>query len=538
MHPLLKTLRMIVDPNFAKEQLNRQVNSEIKRRYYEAGRASRATYSWAAASTSANAEIYGDLVMLRNRSRELVRNHGMAKKALRILKNNVIGTGIIPQPQTGDVSLDGKIGELWKRFADECDFGDQLDIYGLQALAYRSMIEGGDMLTRLHIGRVKGKGVPLELQLLEGDFLDHRKNTLLGDGGRIQQGVETHNGKRTQYWLFPEHPGDAPFTVPNAFASQPVTAANVLHLYEIERIGQIRGVPWFTAGMIDARQGQDYWQAELMRKRISACIAAIVLGGDDEGEMGIAGATQSGDGKPASENGPDGPIVTDTAGNRIEAFEPGMIALARGGKDIKFSTPPSDTSYPEYRVTHARDLATAWDVMYEQLTSDLSKGNFSSLKAGANEFRRACEVMQWLTFMPMWLTPVYRRFIDMGVVASQLPKGTPYAADYTVPMFESVDRLKDTQDDVASIRALLTSPQERIRRRGGDPEKVLAEAIDWHKQLLKAGVVSDADATLVQKPGAAASPALRPEDAGAGEQETTAGEEDATAKTSEGENAQ
>ncbi|HEY4112870.1 MAG TPA: phage portal protein [Rhizomicrobium sp.] len=533
MASLLERAIEAISPRAAlKREAARQL---LQLRRYEAARHSRATYGWLAASTSANAEIYGDLVTLRNRSRDLVRGHGMARKAVRVLKNNVIGTGIIPQPQTGDQLLNKKIADLWQRFADECDYAGQLDIYGLQALAYRSMIEGGEELTRLRIvSRGRARKIPLELQLLEGDFLDHRKNERL-DNGRIVQGVELQDGKRAGYWLFREHPGEFIPGSLQSYETDRIDAKSVLHLYEVERIGQVRGVPWLTPGMIDARHGQDYWMSELMRKRLQACQVAVVLGADDEDEAGIAGSTQTADGKPSPDIGPNGPVVEDAAGNRIEAFEPGMIAIARGGKKVEFTPIATDNTYSAVRAVNARDLAAAWDVMYEQITGDLSQGNFSSLKAGANEFRRSCETMQWLTFIPMWATPVYRAFIDACVVAGELPRGVPYTVDHTVPMFESVDRLKDTQDDVASIRALLTSPQERIRRRGGDPERVLAEAIDWHNALVKGGVVSDADAALVSKPGAATSPGLRPEGAGDGATETPAGEEDAS-QSSEGEN--
>jgi hypothetical protein len=49
-------------------------------------------------------------------------------------------------------------------------------------------------------------------------------------------------------------------------------------------------------------------------------VTAIVFG-DDEAQQGIA------------------PSVVDADGNRVEQFEPGLIAYARGGKDIRFEAP-------------------------------------------------------------------------------------------------------------------------------------------------------------------------------------------------------
>jgi flagellar biosynthesis/type III secretory pathway ATPase len=51
--------------------------------------------------------------------------------------------------------------------------------------------------------------VPLQLQVLEADFLDATKSGALSDG-RLVQGIEFDPvGKRRAYWLHGAHPGDA-----------------------------------------------------------------------------------------------------------------------------------------------------------------------------------------------------------------------------------------------------------------------------------------------------------------------------------------
>ena len=68
------------------------------------------------------------------------------------------------------------------------------------------------------------------------------------------------------------------------------------------------------------RDLDDYEVAELDRKKTESFVTAIVFG-DDEAQQGIA------------------PSVVDADGNRVEQFEPGLIAYARGGKDIRFNQP-------------------------------------------------------------------------------------------------------------------------------------------------------------------------------------------------------
>ncbi len=85
---------------------------------------------------------------------------------------------------------------------------------------------------------------------------------------------------------------------------------------------QARGVPWGAPVIRALRDLDDYELAEIMRKKTEACVTAIVFG-DDESQQGIA------------------PSVVGADGNRVEQFEPGLIAYARGGKDIRFNEPLS-----------------------------------------------------------------------------------------------------------------------------------------------------------------------------------------------------
>jgi lambda family phage portal protein len=463
--------------------VTREVTKELVKRGYDAGRVTRATWGWLSPSTSANAEVYYALITLRNRTRDLVRNNPHVSKALRVLVNNAIGTGISGVARTPNKKLNKKIDALWKEFIEGCDFAGQLDFYGLQRLAVRSMLEGGETVIRIR--RRAGKNMPFEIQLLEGDYIDHRKNEVT-NGGFVHQGISFDNeGKRLGYWLFRNHPGEFPYVIPESFVSDFVDAKNVLHLYEIQRIGQIRGVPWFAPGLLKARELDTYEEAELVRKRIESCVAAIVMGAEDETQEGIA------------------PKVVDANGEKVEQFEPGLIAIARGAKDIKFTSPAPTGSYAEYKRTQLQSLAAAWDMTYELLTGDLSRVNFSSIKAGINEFRRSIEVLQFSTVAPMMLSPLWRAFIDHNIAAGRLPAETPYDVEWTTPKFEAVDPLKEVDGDVAAVRSVLMAPQEAIRRRGYDPESVLAETAEWNRRLAAQGVVSDANPAQTGKTGTA-----------------------------------
>jgi lambda family phage portal protein len=259
----------------------------------------------------------------------------------------------MPRAASGDDKLDRKVDALFERWTADCDADGQLDFYGLQTLICREMVEAGEVLVRRRLRRASdGLAVPLQLQVLEADFLDATKSSNVG-AGRIVQGIEFDPvGKRRAYWLHPEHPGDAHGALRGGLDSRPVPATEIAHVYEKQRT-QARGVPWGAPVIRSLRDLDDYEVAELVRKKTEACVTAIVFG-DDESQQGIA------------------PTVVDADGNRVEQFEPGLIAYARGGKDIRFNQPSATGGYGEYKRASLHTISAGFRVPYELLTGDLS----------------------------------------------------------------------------------------------------------------------------------------------------------------------
>ena len=106
---------------------------------------SRLTADWVTSSTSADAEIDGSLVRLRNRSRQLARDNGYAQQALRCIVSNVIGTGVrmqaqVPMQSGGgrlDTTINDAIERRWAAWchADTCHAAGQLSLQEIARLA-------------------------------------------------------------------------------------------------------------------------------------------------------------------------------------------------------------------------------------------------------------------------------------------------------------------------------------------------------------------------------------------------------------------
>lgn len=466
----------------ARRVLARQAFEALTRGYDGAAKGRR-TEGWRAPGTSADTEVGVAGALLRDRMRDLVRNNPHAARAVAVLVNNIVGAGIMPRAASGNDTLDRKVDALFARWSATADADGQLDFYGLQTLICREMVEAGEVLVRRRLRRSSdGLPVPLQLQVLEADFLDATKSGVLG-AGRLVQGIQFNPiGKREAYWLHAEHPGDAYGAMQNGLQSRPVPAIEIAHVYEKQRT-QARGVPWGAPVIRSLRDLDDYEVAELVRKKTEACVTAIVFG-DDEAQQGIA------------------PSVVDADGNRVEQFEPGLIAYARGGKDIRFNQPSATGGYADYKRASLHTISAGFRVPYELLTGDLSQVNYSSIRAGLVEFRRQIDAVQWQLFIPMFCAPVWRWYCEAAWAAGLIP--TPdVPVEWSPPKFEAVDPQKDAMANLLSIRSGTMTLAEVIARQGRNPDAVLAEIAATNAKLDTLGLVLDSDPRRVTKTGSA-----------------------------------
>lgn len=207
-------------------------------RKYESASTGRRFDGWLTQSTSANTEINQSLVYLRNRHRALVRDNPWAARAVQAIVSNVVGYGF-----TQKVFGPKRTGQLFKAWwgSKACDADGRHNGAGLEALILRTVAESGECLIRRYPRPASFGPVPLQIRVLEPDYLDHGKTDALTNGGRILQGVEfDREGRRVAYWLFADHPGDL-LTV--SATSVRVDASDVAHVFRGDRPGRFAACP-------------------------------------------------------------------------------------------------------------------------------------------------------------------------------------------------------------------------------------------------------------------------------------------------------
>ena len=170
----------------------------------------RRALAWSVGNPGAVAALLFTQHELRAKSRDLVRRNAWANSALESYVANAIGTGIKPQSMVQDATVREAIQALWRDWTVDADAAGLTDFYGLQALACRAMLEGGEALVRLRYRRPEdGLPVALQLQVLEAEHLPVTLNTTAENGNLIRAGIEFDRlGRRVAYHLYRSHPED------------------------------------------------------------------------------------------------------------------------------------------------------------------------------------------------------------------------------------------------------------------------------------------------------------------------------------------
>ncbi len=431
---------------------------------------------------------------LRAKSRDLVRRNAWAAAGIEAFVANAIGTGIKPQSMVQDQATREAIHSLWWDWCEEADAAGLTDFYGLQALATRAMLEGGEALIRLRYRRTEdGLPVALQIQVLEAEHLPNTMNRDLPGGNVIRAGIEFDRlGRRVAFHLYRSHPNDgllAPMSSRGGFDAVRVDASEVIHLFRPLRPGQIRGEPWLTRALVKLNELDQYDDAELVRKKTAAMFAGFIT-------------------RMAPEDNLMGESAADANGVAMAGMEPGTLQILEPGEDIKFSAPADvGSSYAEFMRQQFRAVAAAMGITYEMLTGDLTQVNYSSIRAGLLEFRRRCEALQHGVIVHQLCRPIWRAWMDQAVLegALDLPGYRKAKRQYQsvkwIPQgWKWVDPQKEYNAMKLAIRAGLMSRSEAISGNGYDAEDVDREIAADNARADDLGLVFDSDARHDQVP--------------------------------------
>jgi lambda family phage portal protein len=383
------------DPVRGARRMHARMTMQAAGGYYSGDRQRRPFNNWGVTSGDADAETLLQLHYLRSDSRDLLRKSPLALGAVNTVVTNVVGSGLTPHatPDSALLKEKAKVDDAaiekftaaaereWDMWAcsTSADASRRLKFGAIQELAFRSVLESGDIiLLRRMIAR---KGVPLQfcLQLIEADRLD---NPYRQADNKDRAGGIDHNeyGEPTFYNVLKAHPGSLwvnpdMFTTEKLPAYLPTGEWNVLHLFRQLRPQQTRGVPYLSPVIQALKELTQYSEAEIKNAVVSSLFSVFVK-------------TDGGGGLPSS--------TDSNKKNQIELGAGSIIDLAPG-ESVEFANPgrPSGNFDPFFQAI-VRQIGVALELPFEVLIKHFT-ASYSAAQAALLEAWRFFNVRRrWL----------------------------------------------------------------------------------------------------------------------------------------------
>jgi lambda family phage portal protein len=355
----------------------------------------------------------------------LSRNHPLVTGAIGTVVNGVAGSGLQLDAQIDRKALgidedEARVFEehaergfrLWSK-KQHCDITRTQCFQELQGLAFRSVLESGDLLVLMPYVVFPGDPWGLKLQLIEADRISNPQNGR--DTEKLTAGVECDEyGAPAIYHVQSCHPGDNNYKknryewkAYEAFTSDGRRAA--LHLYERLRPEQHRGVP-FVAPIIEKLKVLDeYTDAELRAAVVSAMFTVFTHLENGDSIQGIDPVASS-----------TGATSTGSAADDDELkLEGGAILDLRPNEHIEFANPtrPNAQFDPFFKAI-VQQIGVALGLPQEVLLKIFMASYSASRAALAEAHRFYMTRRTWL--IRNFMEPVYEAWMTEAVASGYL----------------------------------------------------------------------------------------------------------------------
>jgi len=450
--------------DFVRRKQNDGDKPRFKKRSYAAARSGRLFSDFISSSNSADSELRYTLEVMRNRSRELVRDNEYAKRYMNLLKTNIVGEQgfqLQLKARNNDGSLDAAgntiIENAWKRWGrlGSPTADGRLSWIDCQRFVIESMARDGEVFVKKLRGRKYQDG--FGLQFLEAELIDEKKNETLPGGNEIRMGIEIDRAHRpVAYHILTAHPGDKYYHQSQSQKHVRVPADEILHIYMPTRTYQTRGEPFMVSAMSALKHMHAYREAEVIAARIAASKMGILTSPGGEEYIG-----------------------DDTHENYMPIIdvEPGSFHQLPSGYSMEMFDPKHPTTgFGEFESAMLRGVASGLNVSYAALSNDLSSVNYSSIRQGALDERDGYRSLQ-MFIIQHFVEPVFREWLssamDFGAIPIPASKFEKFSDNthFRGRGWNWVDPLKEMNAAVVGLNNGILSMQDVAAHYGRDAEE-------------------------------------------------------------------
>jgi lambda family phage portal protein len=474
-----RTIAKTIGAFFPKTALNFLYHRQILANYTGA-RPDGSNSAWMPTNQSADSILARDRVRLLARARDLERNTGHISGAMNKICNNVVYTGIFPQSRLRksdnklNKELNNSIEDQFKLWSEHED----VNFYDIQELVLRHLWVDGEVLIHKYFDRdlYKQGLCPLNLEVLECDFIDSSHHGITENGNEIKSGIEYNSkGKPVAYYLHKEHPGDSLFS---RFSGevQRIPAENICHVFHKKRGSQGRGVSWLASIIIEMRDFSEYQSSERIGARLAAAFGAFIE-------------------SPYPEHQVNHPLLNEE-GTSIDDipkyFEPGRIDVLPPGMKInvaQYNRP--GTSYEPFTKTSLKSASAGTNLSYENFSNDYEGSSYSSARQAVLEERRGYRKMQFFLnrHFNNWVWKHWCNFAQISQLIPSNPRIIP--VNWQNPGWAWIDPAKDAKGAQMELDMRITTRRRLAAERGLDWDEEIEEFEEELEIMKQKGINPD-----------------------------------------------
>lgn len=402
------------NPEAGYKRLQARAGMAAASSYYGASKSRRPTKNWNVSGGDANADLVPDLPLLRERSRDQIRNNPLATGAINTKVTNIVGAGLklhcrIDRDTLGmtDEQADEWEARTEREFrmwaeCQDCSSARNANFYELQDLALRSTFENGDVFATLPMIN-RGNAYDLAVNMIEADRVANKDRAT--DSAKLVGGIQLDShGAATHYHILKQHPGFSfshksdDWTVVPAYGAKG-GRKNVIHLYRHLRVGQKRGAPDLAPVLEALKQLERYTEAELMAAVVSGMFTVFIKSESDlnplnKGADGSHPVPKSGKGEF---NLASGAILDLDAGETIETVNPGR----------------PNSEFDPFVMSILRQVGVALELPLELLIKHFTASYSASRAALLEAWKFFIARRHWLA--DKFCMPIYQEFLVEAV---------------------------------------------------------------------------------------------------------------------------
>jgi len=479
-------------------------------------RAEREMMGWNPPLRSADADLLPDVKTLMARSNDLQSNYPMASGGIQIHLDNIIGAGLrlSAKPDYRALGQDADWAAAWSREVEAKfrtyaeDIGCYIDACrrltwgSLLGLAYRQFLVAGDITATAEWLPNRGGRYATAIQMIDPARMCNPNGMM--DTHRLRGGVEMDAiGAPIRHHIRSALQSDSRYGS-DTYSWKAVPRETkwgrrqFIHIFESERAGQTRGKSGLATIIANSFKLGRFQDISMEAATVNAMYAAVIetdynyaqaaelLGKDDMLEVA--------DGMVSGKADYHSAATVKMDGVKIPHLYP--------GESLNFT--PSNNPGPnfaEFEKSFLRQLASGWNLTYEQLARDYSETNYSGARAGLMETWKFFSSRRELIggrfaseIYTLWLEEA----IDKGDV--ELPPGAPDFYDakaaYTRcrwigPGKGNIDPLKEAKGDELEMDMNTLTLEDACASRGRDWEENLEQIAREKQKMGSLGLTRD-----------------------------------------------